>query len=42
MFMTVVGVKQGHVFCKMLSLQQILFYVSVEFHEDIKIIVRLI
>ena len=33
---TVVGVKQGHAPCRILSLQQNLFFLSVEFHGDNK------
>ena len=38
---TVVGGKQGHAPCKILSLQQSLFYVSVKFHGDHKTVIKL-
>ena len=37
---TVVGGKQGHALCKILSLQQILFLVSFEFHRDHKTVIK--
>ena len=38
---TVAGGKQGHAACKILSLQQSLFYVSVEFHGDHKTVTKI-
>ena len=38
---TAVGCKQGHAPCKIFSLQQNLFVVSVEFHGDHKTVTKL-
>ena len=38
---TVVGGKQGHAPCKILSLQQSTFFVSVEFHGDHKAVTKM-
>ena len=39
--MTVAGGKQGHAPCRMLPLQQILFFVSLKFHGDHKTVTKM-